>query len=162
MSRKRSSFGFVVVAALIAGVAVLGWTMLGSGDACRACGRPIHHEALTIGLDAGQTETYCCLTCALTHHQQSGETVEVVELRDYQTGQALSPEQAYIVRESDVNLCTRHAVLADREGVSTMEFDRCSPSMLAFGTREQAAEFQRQHGGILLPFSQMHRAFETP
>jgi hypothetical protein len=165
MSRNRFSVGLAVLATLALGLAWLGWTTLRPADAkeCHACGRPIHEQALTIGLDDGSRETYCCLSCALTHHQQSGDTVEIVELRDYETGRRLSPEEAYVVRESDVNLCMRHPMLADREGsASTMEFDRCSPSMLAFATRERAEEFQHQHGGILLPFSQVHRAFEAP
>jgi hypothetical protein len=154
-----------VLLALAAGLAYLGWSTLRSGGAqtCHACARPVHERALTIALDEGRKEVYCCLACALTHHQQSGETVEVVELRDYETDRPLSPEDAYIVRESDVNLCMRHPMLADREGgASTMEFDRCSPSMLAFATRGRAEEFQRRHGGILLPFSEVQRAFETP
>jgi NosL len=164
MSWNRSYIGSAVLVALALGLAYLGWSMLRPGQArtCHACGRPVHEQALTIGLDDGHKETYCCLSCALTHHQQSGKTVEIVELSDYSTGKRLAPEQAYIVRESDVNLCMRHPMLSDREGnASAMEFDRCSPSMLAFASRERAEEFQRQHGGILLPFSQMHRAFET-
>lgn len=164
MNRNHPVAGVAVLLTLALGLAYLGWTMLrpGAENTCHACGRPVHEQALTIGLDDGHRETYCCLACALTHHQQSGDTVEVVELRDYQTGDRLSTEEAYIVRESDVNLCMRHAMLADREGsASAMDFDRCSPSMLAFGSRERAAEFQRQHGGVLLPFSQVHHAFEA-
>jgi hypothetical protein len=98
----------------------------------------------------------------LTHHQQSGETVEVVEVRDYETGQPIAPGQAYVVRESDVNLCMAHAVVADREGASTMDFDRCAPSMLAFGSRGRAEQFQQQHGGLLLSFPQLQQAFDSP
>jgi hypothetical protein len=165
MNRNRPIIGLAVVATLAIGLAYLGWTMLrpsGAGT-CHACGRPVHANVLTIGLDDGHREAYCCLACALTHHQQSGDTVGVAELRDYQTGDPVAPQEAYIVRESDVNLCMRHAMLAYREGSSSaMDFDRCAPSMLAFATRERAAEFQRQHGGVLLPFSEVHRAFQTP
>ncbi len=166
MSANRRYAGLGVLVALALGLAYVGWTMLGPGGAqtCHACGRPVHEQALTVALDDGRHETYCCLACAFTHHQQSGEPVDIVELRDYETGQPLSPEEAFIVRESDVNVCLRHhPMLADREGSSSsMEFDRCTPSMLAFSTRERAQEFQHRHGGILLPFSEVHRAFETP
>lgn len=165
MSVSRSYSGLAVLLALTVGLAYVGWTMLGSGKAetCHACGRPAHDQALTVGLDDGRQETYCCLACALTHHQQSGETVEIVELRDYETGGRVSPEEAFVVRESDVNVCMLHPMLADREGSSsTMDFDRCTPSMLAFATRERAQEFQHRHGGILLPFSEVRRALETP
>ena len=160
----RPYIGPAVLLTLAWALAYLGWRMLGPGETktCHACGRPAHEQALTIGLDDGHQETYCCLACALTHHHQSGTAVEVVELRDYPTGQPISPEQAYIVGESDVNLCMRQAVLADREGASTVEFDRCAPSMLAFTTRQRAEAFQQRHGGILLLFSQVYRAFETP
>jgi hypothetical protein len=165
MSANRRYFGMAVLLVLASGLAFVGWTMLGPGEAatCHACGRPVHEQVLTIGLDDGHRETYCCLACALTHHQQSGDAVEIVELRDYDTGRHLSPEEAFLVRESDVNVCMRHPMLSDREGSSsTMEFDRCTPSMIAFATRERAQEFQHRHGGILLPFSEVHRAFETP
>jgi hypothetical protein len=165
MGWNRSTIGSAVLVALALGLAYLGWSMLRPGEArtCHACGRPVHEQVLTIGLDEGRQQTYCCLTCALTHHQQSGETIKIVELRDFSTGQHLAPEQAYIVRESDVNMCMRHPMLADREGsTNTMEFDRCTPSMLAFASRERAEQFQQQHGGILLPFSAMRRAFESP
>jgi hypothetical protein len=165
VNRNRPYIGLAVLLALASGLAYLGWSMLRSSgpQTCHACGRPVHERAFAIGLDNGQKELYCCLSCALTHHQQSGQTVEIVELRDYETGRPLSPKGAYIVRESDVNLCMRHPMLADREGgASTMEFDRCSPSMLAFATRERAEEFQHRHGGLLFPFSEVHLAFETP
>jgi hypothetical protein len=164
MSRNHSYLGWAVLLALGFGLGSTAWLLLRSNgeDACHACGRPVHAASLTVGLDDGREETYCCLTCALTHHQQSGETVEVVEVRDYETGQPISPEQAYVVRESDVNLCMVHPVLADREGASTMEFDRCSPSMLAFASRERAEQFQQQHGGILLPFPALRHAFDSP
>ncbi len=165
MGWNRSLVGPAVLVALALGLSYLGWSMLGRGDVktCHACGRLVHEQALTVGLDDGHKETYCCLTCALTHHQQSGDSVEIIELSDYTTGKRLAPEKAYIVRESDVNLCTRHPMLTDREGGSSaMAFDRCSPSMLAFATRESAEQFERRHGGIVLPFSQVQHAFETP
>lgn len=166
MGANRRYYGPVVLVALALGLAYVGWNMLGSGRAqtCHACSRPVHEQALTVALDDGRKETYCCLTCAFTHHQQSGKPVEITELRDYESGRRLLPQEAFIVRESDVNVCMRHhPMLADREGSSSsMEFDRCTPSMLAFATRERAQAFQQRHGGILLPFSEMHGAFETP
>jgi hypothetical protein len=43
-----------------------------------------------------------------------------------------------------------------------MEFDRCSPSMLAFADLTAAKRFSQMHGGIVVPFAQVVRAFESP
>jgi hypothetical protein len=34
-----------------------------------------------------------------------------------------------------------------------VQYDRCIPSMLAFGRRADAAKFVQEHGGQVLPFT---------
>jgi nitrous oxide reductase accessory protein NosL len=38
------------------------------------------------------------------------------------------------------------------ERAAGVQYDRCSPSLLAFAKEEEAIQFTRQHGGTVLPF----------
>jgi nitrous oxide reductase accessory protein NosL len=42
---------------------------------------------------------------------------------------------------------------------SDVHYDRCSPSILAFAQRSDAAQFAREHGGEVLRFSELVSAF---
>jgi len=165
MSRASNWISIILLLAVGVGLVYVGWNMMGSrsAQACSACGRPIHRPMHTIGVADGRRQVFCCPTCALTLHRQTGRLVEVVELTDYDTSEPLSPDDAYLVTESNVNLCMRHHVLMDdHKEASAMEFDRCAPSMIAFGSRERAERFQREHGGVVLPFQQVAKAYQAP
>ena len=76
----------------------------------------------------------------------------MTEMSDYSTGAKLDPAKAYLVRGSDVNLCTRHEhapVDADKHPAA-MAFDRCLPGVLAFANRGEAQAFLSEHGGRLV------------
>jgi hypothetical protein len=99
---------------------------------------------------------FCCPACALSEHEQEGKAIRVTELTDFLTGAKLSPNQAYLVKGSNVNMCarTRGPMDADKRQ-ETVPYDRCSPSLLAFGNKSDALAFAREHGGEVLPFSQI-------
>jgi nitrous oxide reductase accessory protein NosL len=40
-----------------------------------------------------------------------------------------------------------------------LRYDRCAPSLIAFGQKSDAAEFARAHGGEVLPFGEVAAAF---
>ena len=103
---------------------------------------------------------FCCPACALTAHDQNGKAVRVVELTDYETNAALSPDRAYVVRGSDVNPCAQSdgPVGPDKQP-TVVHFDRCSPSLLAFATGQSAASFAREHGGEVFSFSDFAAAY---
>ncbi len=46
-------------------------------------------------------------------------------------------------------------------GVYTMNWHRCDPSLVAFGSREVAADFQTQHGGRVMSFDEAKEAAKT-
>ena len=74
--------------------------------------------------------------------------VKVTELTSFLTGAILSPDSAYIVKGSNVNMCaTMHGLLTDATRPADVQYDRCSPSLLAFAQRPEAVEFVREHGG---------------
>ncbi len=123
---------------------------------CHACFRAVHDHMRTIAISNGRKETFCCPACALTEHQQSGHKVEVLSLTDHDSGKAIVPAQSYIVRGSDVNMCQHHepTLGQDRQPLAT-QFDRCSPSIIAFSDMEAAKRFRAAHGGEFLRFAEI-------
>lgn len=136
-------------------------TRASAAQVCDACRRPIHARSKTVGLMGNRREVFCCPACALTAHRQSGHAVRLVELTDYSTGAKLSPEAAFLVRDSDVNLCARqHAMVDEAKHTTAEHFDRCSPSILAFSTRQAGESFAAVNGGTLLSFRELAAAYQ--
>ena len=74
----------------------------------------------------------------------------MVELTDYYSDSGIEPQEAFLVVGSAVNHCLRAAPLLDqRKATSHLEFDRCSPSVLAFSSQAQARDFLAKNGGSL-------------
>lgn len=161
MSRKRFvgvTFGIL----LLSGLGYSTFRLVGQreGQSCKACGRPVHSHSRTVARIDGNRGVYCCPACALSEHQQAGTPIEVVELTDYATSQSLDPRKAWVVRNSDVNPCLRHdAVLSPDKQPLHSHFDRCAPSMLAFGSSSAAQSFVREHGGQVVAFSDLASTF---
>jgi hypothetical protein len=127
---------------------------------CYACHRVIHAHLRTVGMVNGRARTFCCPACALSEHEQEGKPIRITELTAFLTGEKLSPADAFIVKGSDVNMCAQTHELVDAEKwPADLQYDRCSPSMLAFKQKSEAAEFVRQHGGQVLPFSEIASAY---
>lgn len=124
---------------------------------CAACHRPADHGARTVALVNGKRTIYCCPSCAVSARQQTGVRVEIERLTDHATGKALPAQNAFLVRGSDVNPCAPHHAAMAGEDKRALEFhyDRCSPSLLAFATREAARAFAAEHGGQVVPFSSL-------
>lgn len=134
-----------------------GWTTLARADAdqCYACKRPIHAHSKTVALTDGRSRLFCCPACALSEHQQAGKPVNITRLTSFLTGAPLSPDNAYVVKGSDLNMCerTKGPLDADKRGAD-LHYDRCAPSLIAFAQRNEALQFTREHGGEVMPFSQ--------
>jgi hypothetical protein len=139
-----------------------GWRRFARSDAdqCYACKRPIHAHSRTVAFSGGRSRVFCCPACALSEHQQTGKPIHITQLTSFLTGEALSPDNAYIVRASDVNMCERtmEFVEADKQ-FAGLHYDRCAPSLIAFAQRGDAEQFAREHGGAVMPFSQTAAAF---
>ena len=162
MSRKSMGFGLALLIAIGLAVGYTGWKMARSQaeQNCDVCGRPLHAHSRVVGLVGDQPQTFCCAACALTAHKQTGQPVHVVQLTDYDSDQAVAPEEAYLVVGSSVNLCVRRQALLDQvKEASPMEFDRCSPSVLAFGDRLDAEKFIERHDGALMTFDELEAAY---
>ena len=89
-------------------------------------------------------------------HRQTGQNIDVVELTDYSTHSALDPDEAFLVVGSGVNHCLRHEPLLDQQrAASRLDFDRCSPSVLAFSSEGEARVFVVNNGGRLSRFEEL-------
>ncbi len=152
MRRNSFTVGVIVVIALGMALVYGGWRML-EGDrqqACVACGRPLQSHARVVSLVEGEEQSFCCLACAFMDHRQTGHRAKVVELTDYYSDSGIEPQEAFLVVGSAVNHCLRAAPLLDqRKATSHLEFDRCSPSVLAFSSQAQARDFLAKNGGSL-------------
>ncbi|HUG82627.1 MAG TPA: hypothetical protein VML01_13240 [Bryobacterales bacterium] len=162
MPRFSTLVEVLLLAVAGAGLLYVGWHTLSSEaeTACSVCGRPVHIESRVDGVVDGRARTFCCATCALRAHEQSGADVTMSGVYDYDSGKALAPEAAYFVVGSRINLCMReHVLMGAHKEASTMEFDRCSPSVLAFGSQVAAARFRAENGGAVQPFTGLRSSF---
>ncbi|HLG97872.1 MAG TPA: hypothetical protein VKX49_16280 [Bryobacteraceae bacterium] len=161
MTAKRwlAIFAVVLVAAGL-GYAGLRVYRASQPEQCYACLRAIHAHSRTVAIVNGKPRTFCCPACALSEHEQEGKPIRVTELTSYLTGEKLTPDEAFIVKGSDVNMCAHARELVDEEKrPADLHYDRCSPSMLAFKQKSAAMEFARQHGGQVSPFSEIASAY---
>jgi len=160
-----SNTRWLVALAIVAVVAALGYIGFrayrgAQPESCYACQRPIHVHSRTVAVVNGRSVPFCCPACALSEHEQEGKPVRIVELTAFLTGAKLSPNDAYVVKGSDVNMCARsHEMIDADKRPAGILYDRCSPSLLAFGQRSEAIEFAREHGGEVLPFKAVTAEF---
>ncbi len=164
MTSRATKAGVIILVAIGCGLGYAGWRMLApSGQGvCEICNRPIHAASRTLGeIDNGKEEAFCCPTCALTAHHQSGKKVKILQLTDFDTDRPLPPEGAYVVEGSTVNMCLQHPPLTDRDKQPVqVAFDRCSPSIYAFASEAGAERFAREHGGDVRRFRDLAAAYQ--
>ncbi len=87
---------------------------------------------------------------------QGGVRLKITAFTDYVTGKALPPGGALLVRGSDVNLCARVNPLIDEvKEPHPVHFDRCTPSLVAFGDKAAAVRFIEANGGTLVRFDEL-------
>lgn len=103
---------------------------------------------------------FCCPACALSARRLGDRNVQITELVDYLTGANLRPSEAYLVQDSDVNLCLGICFgichwSAQSKNPMSVEFDRCAPGALAFHDSTEASDFQSKHGGRVVRFNDL-------
>ncbi len=119
-------------------------------DLCQVCQRHLH-AGVTYRLEMkdGTREQACCPRCGMHLQIQRPGAVTRAWATDLATGQELPAEKAVYVEGGDVEYCTMHQAPVRRapEGVAAREYDRCLPSLVAFRTEQEAAAYEKQHGG---------------
>ena len=161
MKRRRWLVGVLgVLAGFPLGYAGLRTFRSGDMAECYACKRPIHDHSKTAAFADGRSRLFCCPACALSQHEQSGKPVTITRLTSFFTGEPLAPQNAYVVRGSDVNMCIRDRGIIDADKQpAPLRFDRCAPSLYAFAQLSEASLFARQHGGEVMLFREAEAAF---
>ena len=158
MGRARQFAIFAIVAVVAIAVGYGGWRVYQQTqpEQCYACQRPMHAHSRTVAFAKGSSRLFCCPACALSEQRQEGKAVQVTELTDFRSGAKLSPNDAYVVKGSDVNMCAQsHEVIdADKRGAN-VHYDRCAPSLLAFSQEREAVQFTREHGGTVHSFREV-------
>lgn len=150
--------GGILGAVVVAALGYSAWRLVSAREqqVCGACQRPVHGDSKTVATVAGRTALFCCPSCALSERLQSGAAVRVTALTDFRSGRPLDPSGAFLVRGGDVNPCAGHAMHLhpDKQPMQT-QFDRCSPSLLAFSGFDAARAFAAEHGGQVIRFADL-------
>jgi hypothetical protein len=158
-SHRVSPIGPVI---LLAAAIVLAAPGCGERAAsCAACGRQeCRNMTVTLVRQDGSRQQTCCARCG-AHVAASGPAVVSMTVRDFETAQSVDVSRAIFVEGSDVHPCrgiTTDPPRTERGCCVRSEFDRCEPSLIAFGSRAHAEAFAREHGGNLKSFADLHIA----
>ena len=158
--RRFALFAIVAVLALAVGYAGWGAYLRTQPEQCYACQRPIHAHSRTVASAKGSSRLFCCPACALSEQRQEGKAVRVTELTAFLSGAKLSPNDAYVVKGSDVNMCAQaHEMIDADKRPAEVHYDRCAPSLLAFAQEREAIQFSREHGGTVHPFREVAASY---
>ncbi|HEU4401252.1 MAG TPA: hypothetical protein VFT43_04035 [Candidatus Polarisedimenticolia bacterium] len=125
----------------------------GRAERCWVCDREIHARVrATLTLAGGRTVSACCPRCALHYKDDPKNRVGAMRVTDYRSGATLPFEKAFLVEGSDEAPCMHHPPVVD-ETRAPMQvcYDRCLPSLIAFGDEAGARAFMADHGGSLHP-----------
>lgn len=164
--KKRLISASLIAVAVILGAALGDWYALRDRPPafCEISGRPIHANMLTRVEVNGKKLYTCCPRCPLTLMQQAHTPVKLLEVTDYPSGRRLKARDAYFVNGSIVEMCAAPRMMSE-EGRTpyVRQFDRCSPSLLAFAKEEEARAFMAHNGGTLARLDDLMReANQTP
>jgi DeoR family transcriptional regulator, copper-sensing transcriptional repressor len=97
---------------------------------CAMCGKPISERtAFIVQLENGEQKRACCAHCGLMIQSHAKDAQQSLTA-DYLRGHIISAEQAVYILSSELTIC-------------------CVPSVLSFGSRQDAEKFQKGFGGIL-------------
>lgn len=107
----------------------------GTGSTCDMCKKPVSERTMfLVNLENGKQKRACCSHCGLMLQSREKQTWQSLTV-DYLHGHMVSANQAIYLMGSDINIC-------------------CVPSILSFGSQQEAEKFQRGFGGTLLDMEQ--------
>jgi hypothetical protein len=146
--------------ALLATCLLLAVASCNRGKFCEVCQRmECGNMAFTIRLQNGKSLDTCCPRCGLHYIEQEHPAVASLSVREFDGTGSLDARSAFYVEGSNVTPCSAmHASTAPRDerGCCMKQvYDRCLPSVLAFGSRERAASFAEEHGGTVKSFAEL-------
>jgi hypothetical protein len=125
-------------------------------DLCRVCERGLH-KGVTYRIELEQaTEDACCPRCGMHYQFEHPGAAKKAWATDLNSGKFIPAGSAYYVEGGDIEYCTLHSTPVARQpqGVSVRDYDRCLPSLVAFGTRLDAEAYQQLHGGQVRTYAE--------
>ena len=153
----------ITALAAVAALTVLGFFQAQRASqkprACDFCQREVCQGAeYTVHLSLGRTKHACCPRCGIRYEKEHPGAVRTTSVQDFATGKEVPAQQATYVEASDFAHCNPGEIVRDQTGSCfTLCYDRCMPSVVAFGDRKSAEEFASVHGGKLGRFDELRR-----
>lgn len=121
--RVQKKHGGVVLANRVQPTAV--------AETCDMCGKPVSERTLfLVSLENGEQKRACCSHCGLMIQSRESKAWQSMAV-DFLHGHMVSANQAYYLMGSEVSIC-------------------CVPSILSFGSLQDAEKFQKGFGGKLV------------
>jgi nitrous oxide reductase accessory protein NosL len=119
---------------------------------CPFCNVRMPHDARVMVLVEGESKPKmaCSITCVLHYERATGKKIKFLRVSDFYSGNFLNPGEAFYVIGSDVNPFDKYLhsnLLSQSRTPIYMDWNRYTPTVLAFASREDAEKFQRDHGG---------------
>lgn len=112
------------------GVSLVTKSPADGSNQCVMCNKPISARTVfIIQLENGEQKRACCAHCGLMIQSQSKDAIQSLTA-DYLHGHIISANQAVYILGSDLTIC-------------------CGPSVLSFGSRQDAEKFHTGFGGTL-------------
>jgi hypothetical protein len=129
----------------------------GMAGMCPFCDRMVH-PASAYRLKVGDRMVVaCCPRCGMHARLNRAQGKSgMAWATDVNTRESVPAESATYVEGGDVQYCTHgdQPITREPHGVSTREYDRCLPTLVAFKTPQEAEAYQQRHGGRVLSYSQ--------
>ena len=155
-SRRFALAGILII---VVGAAVFGWykfVLHPAPVACGYCSRPLHANLTVTAEIAGRRAQVCCARCAISEANQERKPLRLITVRDYQSGRAIPPANAWFVEGSRAVACDHDAMrMNEMKGTDMADYDRCSPGTFAFAERQAADAFIVKNGGAVISFAQL-------
>ena len=112
------------------GVTLASKSTISDPGQCAMCRKPVTDRSVFIvQMDNGEHKRACCAHCGLMLQSQSKNTIQSLTA-DYLRGHMISANQCTYLLASELTIC-------------------CGPSILSFGSRQDAEKFQMGFGGEL-------------
>ena len=124
------------------GVSLVTRPAVEDANQCAMCNKPIAERTVfIIQLENGEQKRACCAHCGLMIQSKTKEAFQSLTA-DYLHGHIISANQAYYIIGSELAIC-------------------CVPSVLSFGSRQDAERFQKGFNGTIASMEEtiqsMHR-----
>lgn len=121
---------------------------------CFVCQRPLHPSQTFLVLSQnGRERRACCPRCGLRFVIESNGKPS--QATDFSNGKLIPAESAFYLEGSDLMQCCGSTTMrADAGIVCETHYDRCLPSLVAFGTLANARAYQQAEGGRLLDLAE--------